>query len=99
MEDLFNSYMQGSQNLNTFLIRHLAGQEYVFSENQDVYEFLTALSVKCNNYTSDIEHELTIQFVCHQFAYRVFIKVRRLSEIAYNQWTCQNCRKTENPIR
>ena len=46
MEDLMNSYMQGSQNLNTFLIRHLAGQEYVFTKNQDVYEFLTALRLK-----------------------------------------------------
>ena len=25
IKDLINSYMQGSQNLNTFIIRHLAG--------------------------------------------------------------------------
>ena len=32
MKDLINSYMQRSQNLNTFIIRHLAGQEYVFTK-------------------------------------------------------------------
>ena len=56
--------MQGSQNLNTFIIRHLAGQEYVFTKNQDIYEFLTALSLKCNYLRSAIEHKLTIQFSC-----------------------------------
>ena len=52
MKNWINSYMQGSQNLNTFIIRHLAGQEYVFTKNQDVYEFLTALSSKCNYFRS-----------------------------------------------
>ena len=36
MKDLIKSYMQGSQNLNTFIIRHLAGKEYVLTRNQDV---------------------------------------------------------------
>ena len=63
-KDLINSYMQCFQNLNTFLIRHLGGQEYVFTKNQDVYEFLTALSLKCNYFRSVVEHELTIQFSC-----------------------------------
>ena len=55
MKDLIHSYMQGSQNLNTFIIRHLAGQEYVFTKNQDVYEFLTVLSLKYNYFRSAIE--------------------------------------------
>ena len=64
MKYLINSYMQGSQNLNTFIIRHVVGQEYVFNKNQDVYEFLMALSLKCNYFRRAIDHELTIQFSC-----------------------------------
>ena len=71
--------MHGSQNFNTFLIRYLADHEYIFTKIQDVYEFLTALSLKCNYFRSSIEHELTIQFSCPSCAYKN-TKVERNSE-------------------
>ena len=78
MKDLINSYMHGSQNLNTFIIINLACQEYVFTKNQDVYEFLTALSLKCNHFRNAIEHKLTIQFSCLSCAHQS-TKVQRNS--------------------